>query len=140
MLHGSCVRLHGRGVLILGPSGSGKSALCIDLLGRGGWLVADDAVDLTRHGAKLLARCPEPIRGQIELRGLGLARVPVAACVQVHLVARLDEAFAKERLPAPASTGILGMELPLFYIAPHEHARMGSFVSAALARYIREVQ
>lgn len=59
IVHGSCVAFGGAGVLILGPSGSGKSALALALIGLGAALVADDRVSLSpvpasgphRHGA-----------------------------------------------------------------------------------------
>jgi HPr kinase/phosphorylase len=126
-------------VLVLGASGSGKSTLCLDLLGRGGWLVADDAVELVRTRQALVGRCPRTIRGQIELRGLGLARLPTVDETRIDLVVRIDGSVTNERLPEPASTAILGVTLPLFYIRPRERMYAGSSVSAALARYIREV-
>ena len=126
-------------MLVLGASGSGKSSLCLNLLKQGAWLVADDAVELIRMQGAVVARCPRTIRGQIELRGLGLARLPAADGTRIDLVVRLDAAVTNERLPEPGSTVILGLTLPLFYIRPRERMYAGSSVSAALARYIREV-
>ncbi len=45
-LHGTCIAFRGRGVLISGPTGSGKSSLALALIARGWMLVADDAVIL----------------------------------------------------------------------------------------------
>ena len=45
-IHASCAAREGHGVLLLGPSGSGKSDLLLRLLDRGFALVADDRVDL----------------------------------------------------------------------------------------------
>lgn len=87
----------------------------------------------------LVGRCSRTIRGQIEVRGIGLARLPTVGATRVDLVVRLDGPVTNERLPEPASTVILGMTLPLFYIGPRERMDAGSSVSAALARYIREV-
>jgi serine kinase of HPr protein (carbohydrate metabolism regulator) len=126
-------------VLVLGGSGSGKSRLSIQLLEMGGWLVADDAVEVIRRYDRLWASCPATIRGQLEMRGLGLLAMPSLAATELHLVARLAGSVKVDRLPVPASTGILGTELPLITIAPHELVRAGSFVSAALARLLREV-
>jgi HPr kinase/phosphorylase len=114
-LHGSCVALDGEGVLILGPSGSGKSDLVLRLLGRGAALVADDQVALTVEGDALLASAPAPLRGMLEIRGLGLMQdLPVAGPVPLRLVVRLvPPSEALPRLPEPARYAVLGQSLPL---------------------------
>ncbi|WP_051329409.1 HPr kinase/phosphorylase [Geminicoccus roseus] len=139
MLHASCVRLHGRGVLIQGASGTGKSRLCAALLGQGGWLVADDAVRLENRQGSLLAHRPDTIAGHLELRYLGLAVVPSLACTRLHLVVMLTPSAPIERLPAPRVAGILGVVLPLITIAPDAIDQAGAHVPAAMARLIREV-
>lgn len=94
--HASCVARHGVAVLLLGGSGSGKSDLALRLLDRGFALVADDRV-LLRDG---LAFAPDALRGLIEVRGLGLLRVPpVPHPVRVALAVALDG--AGPRLPEP---------------------------------------
>ena len=65
-IHGSCAARDGAAVLLLGPSGSGKSDLALRLLDRGFLLVADDQV-LIEDG---VARAPPPLAGLLELRGL----------------------------------------------------------------------
>ena len=93
ILHASCVAVAGRGLLIAGASGSGKSALALDLMAFGATLVADDRVCLQRAGAALLASAPPTIAGLIEARGIGLLRaravtapVPVAALIDLDRV------------------------------------------------------
>ena len=51
ILHATCVAVDGRGLLILGPSGSGKSALALQLIALGAQLVADDRTRVSRRGA-----------------------------------------------------------------------------------------
>ena len=51
-LHGTLVDVAGVGVLLLGPSGIGKSECALELLRRGHRLVADDVVELSRDGEK----------------------------------------------------------------------------------------
>ena len=133
------MRLHGRGVLVRGPSGAGKSSLCAALIEQGGWLVADDAVDLRVESGVLVARSPRQIAGHLERRGLGIAVLPAVQASCVDLVVELSPSVTIERLPSPAATGILGIVLPLIYIAPHGYTRGGSYVSAAMARLVREV-
>ena len=45
-LHATCVSINGKGVLLLGPSSSGKSDLGLRLVDGGAQLVADDRVDI----------------------------------------------------------------------------------------------
>lgn len=108
-VHASCVRVAGRGVLIRGASGTGKSHLAFALLLAGrasiatpAELVADDRVVLSRRGARLFAAAPPVLAGLIEVRGAGLRRVPFAAETAVDLVVDLGAADAA-RLPAPAA-------------------------------------
>ena len=48
ILHATCVAIGGRGLLLLGPSGSGKSDLALRLIDRGAMLVSDDGVAIRR--------------------------------------------------------------------------------------------
>lgn len=111
--HGTAVALGGRGLLILGPSGSGKSGLALRLLALGAELVADDRVALRDGGHAVLAEAPEALRGRIEARFLGILHVQtVAGPVPLHWVVDLA-ANAEERLPREARIGLCGHELPL---------------------------
>lgn len=113
-LHGSCVALDEEGVLILGPSGSGKSDLVLRLLGRGWSLVADDQVELAAAGGGLVASAPAPLRGLLEIRGLGLVRdLPVAGPVRLRLAVQLLPPEAPlPRLPEPDWYSALGQAVP----------------------------
>jgi HPr kinase/phosphorylase len=93
--HASCVARDGAAVLLLGPSGAGKSDLALRLLGRGFALVADDQVDV----AGGLARAPAALAGLIEVRGLGIVRLPYLSDVQLFVVVVLTD--QNERLPRP---------------------------------------
>jgi HPr kinase/phosphorylase len=104
-VHGSCVAREDAGVLILGPSGSGKSDLALRLLGRGFVLVADDQVDI----ADGFARAPNALAGMLEVRGLGIVRLPYLSGVKLNVVIALSE--QAERLPHPERHAVL--DLPL---------------------------
>jgi len=75
-IHGTVVSVAGLGVLLLGPSGSGKSDLALRLIDRGAVLVADDAVALTRRSARLVASAPGHLRGKLEVRSIGIVEFP----------------------------------------------------------------
>mgnify|MGYP001196750412 CR=1 FL=1 len=72
IVHGVLIKVLGQGVLLLGPSGVGKSELALELIDRGGQLVADDAVELRREGNGLIGKAPDLTRGKMFIRGLGL--------------------------------------------------------------------
>jgi serine kinase of HPr protein (carbohydrate metabolism regulator) len=105
-IHASAVLFGHRGILIRGPSGAGKSQLALSLLRSAGagftCLIGDDRIRLeTRHG-RLLMRPATALAGLIEIRGLGVVRVPaepvavadVVVDLQAPDAARLPEAHA----------------------------------------------
>jgi HPr kinase/phosphorylase len=130
VLHASCVAVDGRGLLILGPSGSGKSALALQMMALGARLVADDRVEIASEGGRLIARCPAAIRGLIEARGVGILRADALAEAPLHLVADLTHAESA-RLPDAQSTVLLGQRLDLVHPPPNPH------FPAALLIYLR---
>jgi len=106
-----------RGVLIEGPSGSGKSDLALRALDQGFRLVADDRVLVWADGGRLYGRAPDTLSGLIEARGVDVLKVqPVAFC-EIILLARLQ---SPERIPDPATETILGLSAPLVEVAPFE--------------------
>jgi len=120
-VHGTCVELSGMGVLLRGPSGSGKSDLALRLIDSGARLVADDRVDLRVSGPALTATPPRPIAGRIEVRGIGIIDdIPVAAETRLGLVVDLVPPQAMERLPEPHFCTFLGIRVPLIALAPFE--------------------
>jgi serine kinase of HPr protein (carbohydrate metabolism regulator) len=117
-IHASCVAIGGRGVLIAGPSGSGKSDLALRLLDRGAALVSDDYTRVSRSGGRLLASPPETIAGRIEVRAVGIVGRPFITEVPVALL--IDLAGAPERLPEPRHRTVAGMHIPVIALAALE--------------------
>lgn len=120
ILHASCVAWQGRGVLILGRSGAGKSALALQLMAYGADLVADDRTELHGEDDVLAATPPATIAGLIEARGVGLLRVPFVPQAEVALVVDLDQTETN-RLPPDRQISLLGISRPLVLSVPQPH-------------------
>ena len=129
-IHGSCVAHDGRGVLIVGASGAGKSSLALHLMSLGAGLVADDRVILSRRGPALWADVPAPIRGRIEARGVGLMHAPCVGPQPVALVVDLDR-VEPDRLPRGRSVVMQDVRLPLVLKVDADH------FPAAIMLYLR---
>ncbi len=123
-VHGSCIDMDGSGLLIIGASGRGKSALSLDFIGLGGRLVSDDQVELLTEGPVVHARGKPGFEGLIEARYLGILRGPYCAQTTLKLVIDLDRCETL-RLPPPRHVKIgvndvdliLGRNLPSLAIA-----------------------
>ncbi|NDW46271.1 HPr kinase/phosphorylase [Ruegeria sp. PrR005] len=111
-VHASCVALSGRALLIVGASGSGKSALALDLMAFGAGLVSDDRVALRRTASCVIADTVPAISGLVEARGLGLLHAPVHGPASVAWVLDLDQE-EPQRLPPFREIRLLGHSVPL---------------------------
>lgn len=121
LVHGTCVALGRSAALLRGPSGSGKSDLALRFLflARRGpatleppTLVADDQVRIRREGDRLLVEAPATLRGQLEVRGLGIVDMKSAVDAELLLVADLVAAGEVDRMPdADATVRLLGVDV-----------------------------
>lgn len=136
MVHGTTVALDGEGVLLRGPSGSGKSDLALRLIDRGARLVADDQTELTCAAQRLIARAPRSIAGRMEVRGVGILRVPAVPSAPLRLVVDLVAPDRVERLPEPQFCDYLQCSLPLLTLAPFE-ASAPAKIRLALASLVK---
>lgn len=129
----TCVALNGRGLLIEGPPGSGKSSLALALIDRGAVLVGDDGVLLELRGDRVMASPHPNIAGKLEVRNLGLLDFPAVSEVPVALVVRLDPA-APRFIEAAQEAVLAGMPLPLIRLWPDSPV-LALRAELALARY-----
>ena len=142
-LHGTLLDVHGVGILLLGPSGIGKSECALELVARGQRLVADDVVYL-RSGDEneLFGSAPERIRHYMEIRGLGILYIPdlfgaeaVREEVRIDLACRLEqwqEGVAYERVGMERRTEeIEGVAVPTLTLSARPAGSMATIVEVA---------
>jgi len=120
MLHASCVAVGAKSVLLMGEPGGGKSDLALRLIDRGGKLVADDQVVLTRKGKEILTSCPDSIKGLIEIRGVGIFKTAHKQNVPLLLIVQLSHREWIERLPHPEPYDCLGISIPQMRVCAFE--------------------
>ncbi len=106
-MHASCAAREEAGVLLLGPPGSGKSDLLLRLLDIGFAMVGDDQIEVCDGWA----RPAETLAGLLEVRGLGILRMPYRPSARLALAVELGR---PDRLPLPARHSAL--DLPLIVL------------------------
>lgn len=119
-LHATSVVFCGRGLLLCGASGTGKSDLALRIMDAGGSLVSDDYTQLTVKEKQLFASPPETIKGMLEVRGVGLLKVATIPSARMDFVVTCESKEAIERLPQLIHTEIAGIRLPVLKLYPFE--------------------
>lgn len=136
VIHATSLSLHigqeWRGVLIMGPSGSGKSDLALRMIQAAGHagsaLVSDDYSLLWLSGGQLYAGAPETIEGRMEIRGIGIMAAETRRLTRIHL-AVLVQSDPIERLPENETTVILGQAIPTIRLNPREASATGKLLA-----------
>jgi HPr kinase/phosphorylase len=111
-VHGVLVDIFGLGILILGPSGIGKSECGLELVLKGHRIVADDYVEIIRQGTDRLIGMGGPIlKHHMELRGLGVINIKELFGVSaIGLAQTLDMVVRLERWNLDAEYDRLGLD------------------------------
>ena len=129
-IHASAVLIGPKAALIRGPAGSGKSWLAWELLEAAATgtlpfarLVADDRAEVAARAGRLLVRPAPALAGLIEMRGLGIRRLPYEALAVAGLVVDLAAADAERHPPREASQAVIdGIALPRLAVAAGQPA------------------
>ena len=123
-VHGTAVSIDGKGLLILGQSGSGKSQLALALITHGAKLISDDQVILVNTESEIILSAPKSISGKIEARFVGILKMPVLIA-PLYLVIDLDQkeldrlpkkkfvTYFDKKIPALNANGIKKLEYSL---------------------------
>jgi HPr kinase/phosphorylase len=127
-IHATAITLGHAAVLLRGPSGAGKSDLALRCLALGVGplvpepfaLLADDQVLLDiRADGTVIASCPQPLLGLIEVRGLGIVRVTAATACPIRLVVDLGGSTPPPRYPGARTARIGYATIPLIELDAH---------------------
>jgi serine kinase of HPr protein (carbohydrate metabolism regulator) len=119
LLHATAVAINGEGVLLSGPSGCGKSDLALRLIDRGAVLISDDSVFVESGEPLPILRTAPNIAGMIEIRGVGIMKMPFADGVALRLAVQLDQ--QPERLPLEGlTTDIAGHDVRCLMLSAFE--------------------
>ena len=115
-IHATCVVIRGQGVLLRGDPGSGKSDLALRLIEDGAGLVSDDYTEIRKDGDELVGRAPDAIEGLMELRGIGIVRMPFAKDAAIRAIFDLAPLADIDRLPDSETEIIQGIAVPRFRV------------------------
>jgi serine kinase of HPr protein (carbohydrate metabolism regulator) len=119
-IHATSVVFAGRGILIQGRSGSGKSDLALRLIDAGGSLIADDRTSLKVENGKIIASPPAALAGLIEIRGIGLRRMAHVKESRIDFCIECVQRETIPRMPENAALMLHGVALPHYPLDPFE--------------------
>jgi serine kinase of HPr protein (carbohydrate metabolism regulator) len=118
LIHASCLALGEDGVMLRGPSASGKSSLALRLIDQGADLVGDDYCQYWVRDGALWAAAQPPLAGLLEVRGIGVISLPYRRQIAVRAVIDLCPGDMIDRLPEREKTTIHGLFIPCYRLDP----------------------
>jgi len=148
-IHGVLMQINGKGVLITGSSGIGKSEIALELIQRGHILIADDRVDVYRLHNTIKGKAPEVLRNMLEIRGVGIidvammygARATMGKC-QIDFVVDLHKWDENEEFDRLGDNGdiksleLFGISVPKLTIPVSEGRSIAAVLEAAVTNFI----
>ncbi len=146
--HGVFVEIKGRGVLIIGKSGIGKSEVALDLISRGHKLIADDSVSFYKNDQNaIIGEAPSLLKNLMEVRGLGIidikklfGRKSVCSEEKLFLVIELKifrKKFAYSRLEMTINSfSLFDINIPKIEIPMNQTRHISLLIETAVKNYI----
>lgn len=117
-VHGTSVAVNGVGVLIRGPSGSGKSDLALRLVDAGAKLVADDQTSVNWENGHIIMTSNALLEGLLEVRGVGIVAVPCVPRARLGLVVDLTPVGHIPRMPEKEFCDVMGVRVRRLRLPP----------------------
>ncbi len=147
-ISGELLIVYGKGILLTGESGMGKSETALELIREGQVLVSDDRVDVQKIHNAVIGHAPEMLKGMMEIRGIGIVDVErmygancladkAAVDLLIHLTP-YDTSKEYERIgdEFPHFTNILGINVPTVELPVSPGRSISSLVEASVMNYL----
>lgn len=147
-MHGVFLQIYGKGVMLTGESGMGKSEIALELIKKGHLLVADDRVDCAVIHKQIIGQAPEILKQMLEIRGVGIINVSkmfgVASVLDkatvdlnIHIEPwKPDKQYDRLGSEEKKYTEILGVQIPKLVIPVKEGRSMGVIIESAVTNYL----
>lgn len=147
-LHGGLLSIFGKGVLIRGVSGLGKSEIALELIKRGHILISDDRVDCYRIHNSIIGKAPELLRDMLELRGVGVINVArmfgvssVAEKIKIDFQVTLEQwdrnrDYDRVGIEERKYEDILGIKIPKIVVPIREGRSMAVIIETAVTNFM----
>ena len=128
IIHASSIDINGKGVVILGKSGTGKSNLAIKLISMGAKLISDDQSLLKLTENKIIISKPETTPNFIEARGIGLIEVPFVVSAKLFCFVKITN-LELNRLPNAKNKYCFGKKIKMIEFNPFYNNESALFMS-----------
>lgn len=147
-LHGVFVQIYGKGVLLTGDSGMGKSEIALELIKKGHLLIADDRVDCSLIHKEIIGQAPDILKQMLEIRGVGIINVSKMFGVSsildksridlnIHIEQwSPDKQYDRIGIENKKYVDILGVQIPKLVIPVKEGRSMGVIIESAVTNYL----
>lgn len=146
-VHGVLINVYGKGVLITGESGMGKSEIALELIRNNHILIADDRVDVKRTHGQLVGQPPALLAGMIEIRGIGIMSVTqmfgassTMSKSNIDFVIKLEpwddtKEYLRTGIESTEPYTILGLSIPQLVFPVREGRNMAMLVESAVTDF-----
>ncbi|MBR1600754.1 MAG: HPr kinase/phosphatase C-terminal domain-containing protein [Alphaproteobacteria bacterium] len=132
IIHATLISVGGKGVLLIGNSGFGKSDLALRLIeSKKAKLVADDVVELWEQNGKVKGCAPQNLAGLLEVRGIGIVTYSYIEKTTVDVIVELKNSLDDiERMPLMQKEMIFGLEINKIDLYAKENSAPDKVVAA----------
>ena len=144
---GVLMSVYGKGVLLTGESGMGKSETALELINKKHVLIADDRVDIEHVHNTIYGHAPDIIKGLLEIRGIGIIDVEkmfgtsaLGERAEIDLIINLvpyDSSYEYDRIGDEQSeyTELLDVRIPTMTIPLSAGRNVGVLVESAVTNF-----